>query len=106
VTCDDGSVHAVYNSFPDTNAMTAAFNRYATADNVKSGWCGSDWDRYDTYALTGSTLGLVMCYHDKDGNVWMDWTYDQYLIYGYASRNDSDSRALFRWWDIVGSRLR
>ena len=48
---------------------------------------------YDGLSFPG---GRLVCYHDEDGDPWIEWTHDAQRIYAFAYRSDGNIAALFR----------
>lgn len=108
VTCTDGPVYATFDQFPTSQAMYARYQWYETGYRLTNGWCGDKWRQSSPYGLEGQDiiLGDVMCYYGQHNYVWMDWTNTKSRIYGYATRDDGNAKALFAWWDNIGSNIR
>jgi class 3 adenylate cyclase len=49
--------------------------------------------------------GRLRCFQKASAS-WIWWTYDADKIVGRAVRNDTDWKALWEWWDVIGPALK
>jgi hypothetical protein len=54
---------------------------------------------------TGQPAGRLSCYVE-DGAAWLEWTLSDQRIYGIASREDTNIKALYSWWVRMWSKKR
>jgi hypothetical protein len=54
---------------------------------------------------TVQPAGRLSCYVD-DGSAWLEWTLSNRRIYGSASREDTNIKALYSWWERMWSKKR
>ena len=54
---------------------------------------------------TGQPAGRLSCFVD-DGSAWLEWTLSDQRIYGSASREDTNIKALYSWWVRMWSKKR
>lgn len=110
VSCSSGDVTVFFDQFASSRLASEALNGVADQRRIHtygSGWCGNHQNRLSGYNIDdGRHLGTVACFYSKNRHSWIIWTRSPTKLLGYATRSDRNSRALFRWWDSTGSKIR
>jgi hypothetical protein len=64
-----------------------------------SNYCQDDAPAEQVWDYEGkSEAGRYFCYRDKDKRAWIEWTYNEQLVYAYAYHNDNSIQRIYKWW--------
>ena len=96
VLADQPDVVYVWHALEHIRTVDDAFFRFTGAAGLRSGDCAVEDRTYGGWEF-GEWAGNVACFVSED-DARIIWTYHGTRIMGIAIRNDSDSRALYRWW--------
>jgi hypothetical protein len=87
------------------SALSPAFFEIVNEHAIPHGDCVRSPPAWGDWSLPGAYAGQRLCYTDRDGHAWVDWTYDVLRILVRAERLDGDRGALFKWSDTIAQLL-
>ena len=106
VDCTDGDLYAVsYARYRSTDAVRAAFERFASPADATATDCATDASARGEYTVNSVPAGLVACYVDEASSPGTTesvivWTDDEHSVLGRAIRRDPADLTLYEWWRV------